>query len=66
MIYCSSPGLKAQVSFSDRLSSVCLSVCPSVHLSVNFFHLFPNYLAYFNQTCNKASLGGEGNSSLFK
>ena len=56
MIYFSSPGLKAQVSFSDRLSSVCLYVClfvcPSVHLSVNFllFHLFPNYLAYFNQT----------------
>ena len=31
----SSPELKAQVSFSDRLSSVvCLSVCPSVRLSV--------------------------------
>ena len=29
--YLSSPELKAQVSFSDRLSSVvCLSVCPSV------------------------------------
>ena len=31
----SSPELKAQVSFSDHLLSVvCLSICPSVHLSV--------------------------------
>ena len=50
----SSPELKAQVSFSDHLSSVvCLSVCLSVHLSVNFshFHLFlQNHWANFNQT----------------
>ena len=30
----SSPELKAQVSFSDHLSSVCLSICPSVYPSV--------------------------------
>ena len=40
-IFISSPELKAQVSFSDHLSSICLSVCLSVRLSVNFsnFHL---------------------------
>ena len=65
--------LKAQVSFSDHLSSV---VCPSVRLSVrtsvclfvNFsrFHLLlQNHWANFNQTWQKASLG-EGDSSLFK
>ena len=69
----SSPELKAQVSFSDHLSSVvCLSVCLSVHLSVrpsvNFSHfhlLLQNHWANFNQTWHKASLG-EGDSSLFK
>ena len=69
----SSPELKAQVSFSDHLSSgVCLSVRPSVRLSVclsvNFSHfhlLLQNYWANFNQTWHKASLG-EGDSSLFK
>ena len=69
----SSPELKAQVSFSDHLSSVvCLSVrpsvCLSVRLSVNFTHfhlLLQNHWAKFNQTWHKASLG-KGDSSLFK
>ena len=64
----SSPELKAQVSFSDHLSSVRPSVCLSVCLSVNFSHfhlLLQNHWANFNQTCHKASLG-EGDSSLFK
>ena len=56
----SSPELKAQVSFSERLSSDC----PSVYFS--HFHLFlQNQSTNFNQTRQKASLG-EGNSSLFK
>ena len=62
----SSPELKAQVSFSDHLSSVVclsvrpsvrtsvrLSVCLSVRLSVNFSHfhlLLQNHWANFNQT----------------
>jgi hypothetical protein len=61
----SSPELKAQVSYSDRLLSV---VRPSVHLSVNFSHfrlLLQNHLANFNQTWHKSSLR-EGGSSLFK
>ena len=69
----SSPELKAQVSFSDHLSSIlCLSVrpsirlsiCLSVRLSVNFSHfhlLLQNHWAKFNQTWDKASLG-EGDS----
>ena len=65
----SSPELKAQVSFSDHISSaVCLSVRLSVRLSVNFSHfhlLLQNHWANFNQTWHKVSLG-EGNSSLFK
>ena len=75
-MFFSSPELKAQVSFSDHLSSVCLSVCPpvrpsvclSVCLSVNFSHfhlLLQNHWANFNQTWHKVSLG-EGDSSLFK
>ena len=59
----SSPELKAQVSFSDHLSSVvCLSVhpsvCLSVRLSVNFSHfhlLLQNHWANFNQTWHKVS-----------
>ena len=50
-----SPELKAQVRFSDFLTSVCLSV----HLSINFTHfhlLLQNHLANFNQTWHKASL----------
>ena len=60
----SSPKPKAQVGFSDRLSSVvCLCIC----LSVNFshFNLLQNHWADFNQTWHIASLCG-GNSSLFK
>ena len=61
----SSPELKAQVSFSDHLSSVvCLSVRPSVRLSVslsvNFSHfhlLLLNHWANFNRTWNRAFLG---------
>ena len=61
----SSPELKAQVSFSDHLSSV---VRLSVHLSVNFSHfhlLLKNHCANFNQTLHKASLG-KGVSNLLK
>ena len=61
----SSPELKAQVSFSDRLLSVvCLSVCPSVNFS-HFQLLFQNHWTNFNQTWHKASLGG-GDSIFFK
>ena len=63
----SSPELKAQVSFSDRLSSVvCLSVFPSVRLTVNFSYfrlLLKNHWVHFNQIWHKTSLG-EGNSSF--
>ena len=51
----SSPELKAQVSFSDHLSSV---VCLSVRLC-NFSHfhlLLKNHWANFNQTWHKVSL----------
>ena len=64
-LFFSSPELKAQVSFSDRLLSV---VSPSVRPSVNFSHfhlLLKNHWANFNQTWHKAPLGG-GDSSLFK
>ena len=57
----SSPELKAQVSFSDHLSSVvCPSVCLSVRPSVKFSHfhlLLQNHWTNFNQTWHKASLG---------
>ena len=43
----SSPELKAQVSFSDRLSVCKFS---------RFHHLFQNHWANFNQTWSKASL----------
>ena len=59
-IFISSPELKAQVSFSDHLSSICLSVCLSVRLSVNFSNFSSssqNHWANFNQTWHKASLG---------
>ena len=47
-----SPELKAQVSFSDHLSSV---VC----LSENFshFHILQNHWVNYNQTWHKVSLG---------
>ena len=65
----SSPELKAQVSFSYRLSSVvCPSVRSSVCLSVNFSYfqlLLKNHWANFNQTWHKASLG-KRDSSLLK
>jgi hypothetical protein len=74
----SSPDLKAQVSYSDRLLSVvclsgrlsvCLAVRPSVCLSVckllHFRLLLQNHWANFNQTRHKSSLGG-GDSSFFK
>ena len=67
--FLSSPELKTQVSFSDHMSSVvCLSVRPSVCLSVNFSHfhlLLQNHWTNFNQTWLKAYLG-EGDSSLVK
>jgi hypothetical protein len=59
--FISSPELKAQVSYSDRLLSV-------VRLSVNFYIirlLLQNHWAIFNQTWHKSSLGG-GDSNLFK
>ena len=61
----SSPELKAQVSFSDHLSSI---VCTSVRLSVNCSHfhlLLQNHWANFNQTWHKVFLV-KGDSSLFK
>ena len=64
----SSPELKAQVSFSDHLSSVRPPVRPSIHPSENFSHfqlLLQNHWANFNKTRHKASLG-DGDSSLFK
>ena len=61
----SSPELKVQVSFSDRLSFVvCLSARPSLNFSY-FRHLLKNHWAKFNQTWHKASLV-EGDSSLLK
>ena len=60
-----SPELKAQESFSDRLSSV---VRLFDRLSVNFsyFHLLlQSHKRNFKQTWHKASLGKE-NSNLFK
>ena len=67
LLHLSSPKLKAQVSFSDRLLSdvclsVCLSVCPSVNFSDFQLHL-QNQWTNFNQTWHKASFGG-GDSSL--
>ena len=61
----SSLELKAQVSFSDHLSSVvCLSVRPSVRpsvcLSVNFSHfhlLLQNHWANFNVNLAQSILG---------
>ena len=65
----SSPELKAQVSFSNHLSSVvCLSVRSSVRPFVNFSYFrffFQNHWANFNQTWHKASLI-VGDSGLFK
>ena len=59
--------LKWAFLITYRPSSVCLSVRPSVRLSVNFSHflLLQNHWANFNQTWHRASLG-EGYSSLFK
>ena len=49
-------GLKAQVNFSDRLSSVNIS---------QFHPLLQNHWANFNQSWHKASLG-KGNLIMFK
>ena len=56
----SSPKLKAQVSFSDRLLSI--------RLSVNFphFNLLQNHWVYLNQTKHKAALGWEFKFVLMK
>ena len=56
-----SPEMKAEVSFSDRLSYV---ICPSVNFS-HFRLLFQSHWEKFNQTWHKASLG-KVDSSLFK
>ena len=63
----STPTLLAHLSFSNHLSSVCLSVHLSVFLSVNLsshFLFLRNYLYNFNQSWYKAFLG-EGDSSFF-
>ena len=53
-----SPDLKAEASFSDCLSSVCLSI------NFSHFHLFlQNHWANFNQTWYEASLA-KGNLFL--
>jgi hypothetical protein len=63
----SSLELKAQVSFSDRPSSVCLCVCPPICLYklLHFRLLLQNHWANFNQTWHKSSLRG-GDSKLYK
>ena len=57
ILFLSSPELKAQVSFSDPLSSVvCLPVRPSVlpSLKLSHFHLlFENHWANFKQSWHK-------------
>ena len=56
----SSPAMKAQVSFSDRLSSIA---CPSVHLSVNFsyFWLFlKNHRPILTKLGTQCILGSRG------
>jgi hypothetical protein len=58
----SSPELKAQVSYSDRLLSV---VRLSVRKLLHFRLLLQNRWTNFNQTWHKSSLG-EGDLSLFK
>ena len=63
LVVFSSPELKAQVSFSDRLSSV-MSVCPYVNFSY-FRLLLKHHWANLNQTWHKAYLG-DGDSYLFK
>jgi hypothetical protein len=50
----SSPELKAQVSYSDRLLSV---VRPSVRKLLHFRLLLQNHWVNFNQTWHKSSLG---------
>jgi hypothetical protein len=57
----SSPELNAQVSFSDRPSSVCPSVCKLLHFRL----LLQNHWTNFDQNWHKSSLGG-GVSKLFK
>ena len=65
LLVLSSSELKAQVSFSEELSSVCPS---SVCLSVNFTHfqllLQMNHSAILNRNWHKASFG-YGNLNLF-
>jgi hypothetical protein len=58
----SSPQLKAQVSYTDRLVSV---VRPSVCKLLHFRLLLQNRWAIFNQTWHKSSLEG-GDSEFFK
>jgi hypothetical protein len=53
VFFFSSPELKAQVSYSDRPLSVCLSVCKLLHFRL----LLQNHWANFNQTWHKLSLG---------
>ena len=65
----SSPELKAQVSFSDRPSSVCpfvcLSVCPSVCKLFTFSSSSPEPLGQCQPNLAQSTLG-QGDSSLFK
>ena len=61
-VFISSPELKAQVSFSDHLSSVvCLSVRPSVRQSVcklfTFSSSFPEPLGQFQPNLAQSILG---------
>jgi hypothetical protein len=57
----SSPELKAQMSYSNRPSSVCLFVCLSLCKLLHFRLLLQNYWANTNQTWHKSFLG-EGDS----
>jgi hypothetical protein len=57
-LFFSSPDLKAQVSYSDRLLSVVrLSVCLSVCKLLHFRILLQNHWSNFNQIWQKLSLG---------
>ena len=56
----SSPELKAQVSFSDHLSSVCPSVCPSVCKLFTFSSSSPEPLGQFQPNLAQSILGWRG------
>ena len=56
LLFFSSPELKAQVSFSDHLSSVCLSVRPSVCQLFTFSSSSPEPLSQFQRNLAQSIL----------